>query len=78
MAGAEHIDEIIRDLRTLFDDEFCKSCGKKQRFMYGGGVTLESAKKLIDLKSINGIGMGRASLNYNFFTGVIKLISNIV
>ena len=41
-------------------------------FQYGGGVTLESAREIMTLDNINGIGMGRAGLNIDFFTEAIK------
>ncbi|MCL4378444.1 MAG: triose-phosphate isomerase [Actinobacteria bacterium] len=72
-APVEHTHQILSILRDALDEKFGKGAGQKQLFMYGGGVTLESAKDIMELDNINGIGMGKAGLNFDFFAGAIKL-----
>jgi len=72
-APIEHTSQVIRELRELLSDLYGKGVGENQIFMYGGGVTLESAKKIIQLDNINGFGMGKAALNLEFFTDAINV-----
>ena len=72
-APIKHIHEIIGTLRDALDNEFGSDIGQKQLFMYGGGVRIDSAKEIIEIDNINGIGIGKASLNFKLFTGAIKL-----
>jgi len=76
-APVKHTYEVLNSLREALDKEYGSGIGKNQLFMYGGGVTLDSAREIIGLENINGIGMGRAGLNLNFFTGAIKLAINL-
>jgi len=72
-APVEHTHAILSELRDAMNAEYGFGVGTKQLFMYGGGVTLESAKDIIALDNIDGIGMGKAGLNFEFFTGAIKV-----
>jgi triosephosphate isomerase len=72
-APVEHIYKIIGALRDALDKEFGFNTGQKQLFMYGGGVRIDSAKEIMELDNVNGIGMGKAGLDFKFFTGAIKL-----
>ena len=72
-ASVKHTGEVLSALRESIDSQFGKGAGERQLFMYGGGVTLESAKERMSLDNIDGIGMGKAGLNFNFFTGAIKI-----
>lgn len=76
-APVDHTWSILAALREAIDSEYGKGSGAKQIFMYGGGVTLESAKSIMELDNIDGIGMGKAALNFDFFAGAIKLAVEI-
>jgi triosephosphate isomerase (TIM) len=71
-APVDHTRSILAALREAIDNEYGKGTGTKQIFMYGGGVTLESAKSIMELDNIDGVGMGKAALNFDFFAGAIK------
>jgi triosephosphate isomerase len=72
-APVDHTHAILAELRAAMNAEYGIGIGTRQLFMYGGGVTLESAKDIIALDNIDGIGMGKAGLNFEFFTGAIKV-----
>lgn len=72
-APVSHTYEVLASLREALDKEYGSGIGKNQLFMYGGGVTLDSAREIMELENIDGIGMGRAGLDLNFFTEAIKL-----
>jgi triosephosphate isomerase len=71
-APVGHTRSIIAALREAIDSEYGQGAGNRQIFMYGGGVSLESAKFIMELDNIDGIGMGKAALNFDFFAGAIK------
>jgi triosephosphate isomerase len=72
-APIDHTYEVLAGLREALDQEYSKGTGSKQLFQYGGGVTLDSAREIMKLDNINGIGMGRAGLNLDFFTQAVKI-----
>jgi triosephosphate isomerase len=71
-APVDHTGSILAALREAIDSEYGKGSGAKQIFMYGGGVSIDSAKSIMELNNIDGIGMGKAALNFDFFAGAIK------
>jgi len=72
-APIDHTHEVLAGLRDAIDREYGKGVGQEQLFQYGGGVTLDSAREIMCLDNINGIGMGRAGLNLDFFTQAVKI-----
>jgi triosephosphate isomerase len=72
-APLEHTGSILAALREALAKEYGNDIAKRQLFMYGGGVNLESARAIMELDDVNGIGMGKAGLNFEFFTEAIKL-----
>lgn len=72
-APVEHTNYIIMELRNLLDSIYGLGIGSRQVFFYGGGVTLESAKAIIETGVIDGIGMGKAALDFDFFSKLIDL-----
>jgi len=71
-APVDHTRSIIAALREAIDKEYGLGAGARQIFMYGGGVSLESARSIMELDNIDGIGMGKAALNFDFFAGALK------
>jgi len=75
--SVEHISEVALKLRELLDSEFGEGTGQKQKLMYGGGVTLENIDRIINVENIDGIGMGRAAIDFDFFKkAIIKILDN--
>jgi triosephosphate isomerase len=72
-APIDHTYDVLKGLREAIGVEYGKHIGKDVLFQYGGGVTLDSAREIMGLDNINGIGMGSAGLNIDFFTQAIKI-----
>jgi triosephosphate isomerase len=72
-APVDHSYEVIKGLREAISGKYGNDIGEDVLFQYGGGVTLESAGEIMKLDNINGIGMGRAGLNIDFFTQAVKI-----
>ena len=72
-APIDHTYEILNGLREAISLKYGKGIGEDLLFQYGGGVTLDSAREIMSLDNINGLGMGRAGLNIEFFTEAINI-----
>lgn len=72
-APVEHSYEAVKGLREAIAAQYGRETSEEVLFQYGGGVTLESASEIMKLDNINGIGMGTAGLNIDFFTEAIKI-----
>ncbi len=68
-----YIEESIAFLRELLEKEYGSSISQKQLIIYGGSVTPESTPEILSLKNIDGIFIGRASLNVEYFIEMIKI-----
>jgi len=76
-APIDYIYGMLRFLRELLAREYGEEVSKAQLIFYGGGVNLESARKILELDNNNGIFIGRAGLNFGFFTGMVKIALDI-
>jgi len=76
-ASVDYIYHMIGYLRELLGDKFGKEVGENQIIFYGGSVNLENAREILKLDNNNGIFIGRAGLNFDFFTGMIKTALDI-
>lgn len=76
-APIDYIYNMLEYLREILGEEFGNSAGKDQIIFYGGSVNLESSREILELDNNNGIFIGRAGLNFVFFTGMVKIALNI-
>jgi len=76
-APIEYTASMLRSLKKSLDEEYGSGAGGSQRFMYGGGVSLDSARAIMELDNVDGIGMGTASLKFDFFTGAIEIAKEL-
>ena len=71
VAQPEDASEILYEVKQYFyDNRFDIT---KFSFVYGGSVTKQNAKGLMNEEAINGLLVGGASLNSNEFIDIIKL-----
>ncbi|MHB1346848.1 MAG: triose-phosphate isomerase family protein [Candidatus Humimicrobiaceae bacterium] len=74
-APLDYLSEAMNFLRELLNRKF--GCGDIQDIIYGGSVTPESAKDLLALPANDGIFIGRAALNVDYFINMIKMAYDI-
>jgi len=53
--------------------EYGKNTGKNQLIIYGGSVNPQTAFEILKLDNNNGIFIGRAALNYDYFISMINM-----
>ena len=75
-APPDYIRERIISFRSLINKEYGSEIGNDLRISYGGGVNETNFKNILDIKELDGIGMGHASLNFNFMKNIIKIAND--
>jgi triosephosphate isomerase (TIM) len=76
-APLDYLSEAMDFLRDLLNRKFGNNCGDNQDIIYGGSVTPETAKDILALPACDGIFVGRAALNVDYFISMIKMASEI-
>lgn len=72
-APVEYIHDSLVFIRKFLDSEYGKDTAKNQTIIYGGSVNPKSAFEIIRLDDNDGIFIGRASLNYDYFIKMINM-----
>jgi triosephosphate isomerase len=75
-APPDYIREMIISFRSLMNKEYGSETGNELRISYGGGVNENNFKDIIDIKELDGVGMGQASLDLNFMKNIIKIAND--
>ncbi len=69
----KHINKIIKYIKNYLINN-SKNLKNKFKIIYGGSINKENFKNIINNKNINGLLIGKSSLNIN---NIIKIIKNI-
>ena len=72
-APVEYISDSLDFIRDFLSKEYGEGTGEQQYIIYGGSVSPISAFEILKLENNNGIFIGRASLNYDYFTNMINM-----
>lgn len=76
-APIDFIYEGLNFLREFLSEEYGKDVGKNQLIIYGGSVTPQSTQEILLLDNNNGIFIGRAALNLNYFIEMIEMAAKV-
>lgn len=71
-ATPEQAQEVHAHIRTLLTSMFGKETAQKVRILYGGSVTPDNIKILMDKEDIDGGLVGGASLKADSFAKIVK------
>lgn len=63
----------VGELREIFS--LLSELAPKARTLYGGSVNLGNIEKILEIKEITGILLGRSSLDYDDFIEITRLVS---
>lgn len=74
-ASANYIIDMVSEFRMFLNKEFGSELGNNINITYGGGVNINNFKSILEVQVLDGIGIGKASLDYDFFTGCIDMIN---
>jgi len=75
-ASTDYIIEMVSEIRSFLNKEFGSELGSNIRITYGGGVNENSFKNILKVKVINGISLGRASQDFDYFTSCIDILND--
>jgi len=71
-ATPDQAQEVHLFIRSFLEKKFNLSVAKKIRILYGGSVTPDNIKSLMDCPDVDGVLVGGASLKNDLFTKIIK------
>ncbi len=73
-ASIKHINKINKTIRKYINNKN-KKIKNKFKIIYGGSVNKNNANKIFNLKNIDGLLIGKSSININEFLKIIKNIN---
>lgn len=76
-APVDFIYEGMNFLRKLIKEEYGEAAGRDQLIIYGGSVTPQSSREILALDNNNGIFIGRAALNLDYFIEMIEVAAEV-
>ena len=77
-APVEYIEDSLAFIRELLKKEYGSNISQKQFIIYGGSVTPQNTPDILSLENVNGIFIGRTSLNLKYFIEMIKIAMSVV
>ena len=72
-APLDYTADIIRFLRKLLAEKFGREASERQTIFYGGAVNPDTAPGILSLEKNDGIFIGRASLDVDYFIKLIEM-----
>ncbi len=74
-APVERVDEACRLIRRWLREEYGDGIAQSVRIMYGGSVTPENARALLQPEEIDGVGAGRKGRDPMAFAEIVRIIA---
>jgi triosephosphate isomerase len=74
-ATAAQVDQVHQNIRAYLTHSFGEDQGKAIRILYGGSVKPENAAMLAAIADVNGLLVGGASLNAEWFVSIAEIFS---
>ena len=71
-ATPEQADEVHRFIRKKLEELYSKEIAEGVRIQYGGSVTPENIKGLMEQENIDGALVGGASLKSDTFSKIVR------
>ncbi|GHT81615.1 triosephosphate isomerase [Actinomycetota bacterium] len=74
----EFLQEVMKGLRERMVEELGEEAAYKIKLLYGGSVNLNTVAPIILQDEVDGILVGKASLNVEDFTKIIRVVSKTI
>lgn len=71
-AKPAQVEEMVWLIHNNIVEQFGKMADSKVRVLYGGSVDGENARSYLNIKGVDGLLVGGASLNYKQFTKIVR------
>ncbi len=72
-APLSYVEDIIKFLRGVLEEQYGKEVSDRQMIFYGGAVNADTAPGLLGLEGSDGIFIGRAALDIKYFINMIEM-----
>jgi triosephosphate isomerase len=69
--------EMTIFIKKVLSDIYGQEDGKKTKILYGGSVTFRNAKDIVAIGKVDGLLVGRESINAEGFGEIIKVVDEI-
>ena len=73
LPSAKEIEQAASIIRAQIQTEYSEKAAKSIKVLYGGSINLQNAKTFADIKSINGLLVGGASLVLEEFAKICNI-----
>ncbi len=74
-ASPEYVEERHRALRAILRKHCGEEIAERTRIIYGGSVTPENGREILDIKDVDGLFVGRAAWKPEGFARIVELVS---
>ena len=74
-ASPEYVEERHRALRAVLRAQYGEEVAGRTRIIYGGSVTPENGRALLDLENVDGLFVGRAAWKPEGFARILELVA---
>lgn len=75
-ASPEYVEERHRALRAVLRAQYGEEVAGRTRILYGGSVTPENGRDLLDLEDVDGLFVGRAAWKPEGFARIVELVAD--
>jgi len=76
-AQPDYAEEILAFIRELLTGLYVEAKDESEfSIVYGGSVSLDNVEELISKPNIDGVFVGRASLNIDSYINILKIVKN--
>ncbi len=75
-ASPDYVEERHRALRLILRRHCGEEIAERTRIIYGGSVTPENGRDILDIKDVDGLFVGRAAWKPEGFARIVELVSD--
>ncbi len=75
-ASPDYVEERHRALRSILRKHCGEEIAERTRIIYGGSVTPENGRAILDITDVDGLFVGRAAWQPEGFARIVELVSD--
>ncbi|MDR2613823.1 MAG: triose-phosphate isomerase [Candidatus Accumulibacter sp.] len=74
-ASPAHVGKRHRALRAILGERYGREIAERTRIIYGGSVTPENGRPILDIEDVDGLFVGRAAWTPEGFARIVELVA---
>jgi triosephosphate isomerase len=71
-----YVGERHRALRAILREQYGEAAAERTRIIYGGSVTPENGRAILDIDNVDGLFVGRAAWKPEGFARIVELVAD--